>query len=535
MALIGVGTGTAINTQTTGERWIQRVNMDVVEHTLNFLDPWSLLQFTSACKSFHELFFDDRVLWSRVFRIFAAQNCLAPHSFDHPKFDSTSALRLAAIRFYRIADAVANPSRSLNIHTQEYRLDLRNSRITRDPYSSIYQLGDILLPGGRWLLSAISESKMGTTDTHLSCTDLLSAVNGKLEPAASITFEGIILQQSFTGIAKVQMCEDRKSVVIACSFLSVFRSEGNDTLAKVLLLTWDSDGCPQFSEAACINRSDLPFLSMNGGPFYIMSLVGDLLAFETMNDLAIWNWRSDQMIMIDPQQHHWASGPGYALQVMGPRPLVYMIPTDERELLVSELPPLVPRDSSSAKEKRPFISTHTIPMHSEISGSTEVFSIVMLEGWKPASMSSAAIVFCRGHQHLMTLELDNAQRLTQNCLSSIPEGVIDDSLRTRHNVEYLSLGNHHRFGRCIYSAKVEPPSGLDNDEQVSQPSVQLAGYSLADRQIQSCASRKLPVSSEQIGGMGAKELCIYSGTAVMHDDDAFSPVPTPYIRVMYIE
>ncbi|KAF8317385.1 hypothetical protein DL93DRAFT_561193 [Clavulina sp. PMI_390] len=212
-----------------------------------------------------------------------------------------------------------------------------------------------------------------------------------------------------------------------------------------------------------------------------------------------------------------------------------MIPTDERELLISEPPLLVPRDSPLAQEKMPFISMHTIPMHSEVSDSTEVFSIVMLEGWKPLSMSSAAIVFCRDHQHLMTLEPNNPERLTQNSFPSTTQELIDGSSRTRHNVEYLPLGTHHRYGRCIYSIKIEHLSDADNDELVSQTSVQLTSYSLNDGQVESCTTRTIPLPSQPPRSMNTKEICIYSGTTLIHDDNTFSPVLAPSVRIMYIE
>ncbi|KAF8323163.1 hypothetical protein DL93DRAFT_2070685, partial [Clavulina sp. PMI_390] len=487
-----------------------------------------------ACRSFHELFFNDRVLWTHVFRKFIAHHCLAPHSFDLPIIYSAFALRQAATRFYRIADEIAGPDRPMTFDTYEYQLELFASGIIRHDNNRFYHLGDALLPGGRWLLSVVGEMTPEGISTHLCCSDLFSAVDGKLEPITYITFNGVLLQTTSTGVVKIQLCEGGDSVAIACLFAFGFRSGGNDMLAEVLLLTWDPDGCPNLSKAAALNISDLSFLSADGSKLCVMSLAGDFISFETLSDLAVWNWRSDKIVVIDsdPKQNQWGSGQGYALQVVGNCPLIYIIPTNERELLLSELPPLAPRGTSEAQEKKSFASTQTIPMHPEISSSTEVFSIIMLEAWKPPSMQTTAIIFCRDHQHLMRLELDNPGRFTQKSVPSF-QGAIDDSLRTKHNVEYLSLGDHHRFGRCFYTFETQSGAQPGHNEASSQTTVRLASYSLNGGQVQNCSTRILPFPAVGLRAMTTKELCMYSGTALLYIDDSSSPRLNPSVRVMY--
>ncbi|KAF8320882.1 hypothetical protein DL93DRAFT_1744329 [Clavulina sp. PMI_390] len=214
-----------LDEQCTGDQWIARLNTDVVEQILALLDPWSLLQFTLVCKPFYEIFFNDRVLWAHTLQTLAAQECLAPHSFDHPKFHTPAALRRIATRFYRFTDAIVEPNRLLRAHVDEYQLGQLTVGVNK---VAVDHDDGVLLPGGRWLLSVVTESEEGPDGwpRYLSCWDLLGAVDGTLVSAASIPLEGGIWGEAGTAGMRTHMCEGGKAVAIAFLFVGSVEDNG---------------------------------------------------------------------------------------------------------------------------------------------------------------------------------------------------------------------------------------------------------------------------------------------------------------------
>ncbi|KAF8305062.1 hypothetical protein DL93DRAFT_376982 [Clavulina sp. PMI_390] len=139
--------------------WLLKINVDVIVCITAWLDPLSILQLSCTCKIFHAAISDDRFIWRRALHEVIDEYCVAPHSFGEM---STSDLKRFSTRPGRLSDSLRISSRPLQARTTEYDLDYSSiipPRVDSSDTASLgkcVHLGSRLLPGGRWIISFIS-------------------------------------------------------------------------------------------------------------------------------------------------------------------------------------------------------------------------------------------------------------------------------------------------------------------------------------------------------------------------------------------
>ncbi|KAF8320881.1 hypothetical protein DL93DRAFT_1746887 [Clavulina sp. PMI_390] len=211
-------------------------------------------------------------------------------------------------------------------------------------------------------------------------------------------------------------------------------------------------------------------------------------------------------------------GRGFDVQLAGTQPLVCIVPSNEKELLISQLPPLALRGSAVALDRKPLLPVQAISMHPEMLPNTDIHAIRLFEGWKPPSMQPGlAVIYCFKHKHFMSLQSENSELTVQ--LS-----VIDTSLDAI--TKYPRLGRHPRLGDWVYELE-DVKDGMDH--------VQLKGHSLHGEEIQCRVNRALPLSSIWPRGGHPSPLCLYSGAALVYIADMSIDDPTKSVWVIRID
>ncbi|KAF8312203.1 hypothetical protein DL93DRAFT_1324833 [Clavulina sp. PMI_390] len=239
-----------------------------------------------------------------------------------------------------------------------------------------------LLPGGRWLLSAIINHDWSST--RLFCWDCtLSPSGGSLvRPAATFIWEGWVPRDTSTWLA-LQLYSPH-TVTIACSL----RNTARDISAhEIISLSWEVDReIPLIKRIARLEESSH---TIGAGFFRNYQLQGDYVVFHDHRSIVIWNWRENLIGTIDDGQIKWANGEGFLVTMIPPN--VFIFPHEMGEILIFTLPKLHPVGSTQSHHP---VQATSIISHRLIGsiGWVEWSEILVLETWKPPSVRSGLMV-----------------------------------------------------------------------------------------------------------------------------------------------
>ncbi|KAF8307812.1 hypothetical protein DL93DRAFT_2159370 [Clavulina sp. PMI_390] len=371
----------------TGDAWLQKVMLDTVDTIISWLDPTSIIQFSSACKAFRAAIINDRPSWIRALRSISTELSLAPKSFDGQQ--TTGDLRRITTRPSRLIQALKQPERPLTVKTRKYVLDYGDDI---PPWSSrrtapLY-LPPKLLPGGRWMVSGVVNWAMLSTQLFLwDCTQSPSP-DVPLRPVAKYMWDGWQPRIIHRDWIQMQFCGPN-SVTFGWSLMG---NSGRSIMYDAFCIIWSDDGNdpPAFSPSGqlllgrdiCLPDDD------TATPTY--QLQGDYLIIDTIQSLFIWNWREGLVGRIDNRQHEWGNGKGFLAAILPPD--LFIIPHDVGEILVIEIPKLHPVGTPASLEPIRVTPIHSHPFLGKVEG-LRFSRIFQLGSWKRPSDQPDITVF----------------------------------------------------------------------------------------------------------------------------------------------
>ncbi|KAF8323164.1 hypothetical protein DL93DRAFT_2162354 [Clavulina sp. PMI_390] len=526
----------------TGEMWLSGLNFDVVEHTLSYLEPWSILQFVSSCQAFRKHFYDDKTLWIRVLRRIELEQCIAPYSFPPSSVSSLGNLRRIVTRPYRVLRAVSEENVAISAHIEVLPLDY-DSITTSSAEGSFQHLGSVLLPGGRWLLTTALRHNLPRCDTHILCWDTLAAQPGDDSsgvkwpwlPQSELVIEDAQLLAAMTEFSneylKVQLSDDNKSVIIAGRFERDNASLGiTEIHYHVMTLTWDRDCRPQLSKTASLNVSEIRHIHPDFVFVSNITLAGDFILIEDVRNVAVWNWRIDTIGFIDSQNHNWGQGRGFST-VLHP-PHLYIAPVALDEYFQLEIPKFPARGDLGYEPARlPPTSTvraELLPAP-ESEDVRRLFDLVLLDEWKPPTMNPGIVVLStdeshlpegrRDLQHVITLHRKDSRTYPHIVFS--PKATLDPIWRLHH----LRIESHDLLGPCGVSLQRQKEYG-NSDATVTSFSLDLYPFDGVD--FHDRTSRIISIPSDIGNESGSQTLgdsdwtcasvpCLLSGTCLIRN------------------
>ncbi|KAF8316424.1 hypothetical protein DL93DRAFT_2226946 [Clavulina sp. PMI_390] len=393
----------------TGEGWLHKLTFDVVEQVVQWLDPLSLLCFASTCQAFRNSFHGDRLLWTRALSRAEFEHSTAPYSFQS-YYHHPDSLRRAATRPDRVYRAISKHGHTLSGRIEILTPDYDAIAAERSILGKFGRQSSLLLPGGRWLLSAAILSSESRTDSYIFCWDVLAAKrdSGAEEekcwrPQAELVFEDMSLMNVVAELnfmaeprieyLKAQLAEDQKSVIVAARFKRTNTNLQPEGIYRVMQLTWDSSGKPLLLPQAmiCFSHyfSDHPDFILDSN----LTLMGDLVTIEDSEGIAIWNWKEDTIGFMDGHGHEWITeGDGFCTFLFPPH--LYVAPAALSGVLRWEIPAFPPANSRiNEHPNNPPLSSvqRALPYVQDASRILE-FDFVLLDEWKSTKSSPGVVV-----------------------------------------------------------------------------------------------------------------------------------------------
>lgn len=196
------------------------------------------------------------------------------------------------------------------------------------PNVNLSYLPPILLPGGRWLLSAALSDDDSTT--HIFCWDTQLAANNSLTPVAHLALESLPIDHIWGSWAQTQLEINSESVIIAISWSSYFPTDlwlnkcakssnlsyhastsfkcsHSSRSFQILRLGWDEDPSikPTFTKVALLPNHVIYMPTGSGGSNFLLE--GDYIIIDSSMDILVWNWKEDTVGAMDPEGHEWVS------------------------------------------------------------------------------------------------------------------------------------------------------------------------------------------------------------------------------------
>ncbi|KAF8305075.1 hypothetical protein DL93DRAFT_2233235 [Clavulina sp. PMI_390] len=365
--------------------WFQNISLDVIFILADWLDPMSILQLNRTCKAFHAVIGDDNPTWRRALQRVAAEYCISPHSFDNL---SNNDLKVFATRPARLIETLQDSTQSVYAGMRKYILDYG---AILSPPASQNEWGELdlehmpatLLPGGRWIISGVLNH--ATDSTYICCWDLSEPSESErlLQPAATFIWEGLRPPSPY-GWMQAQSY-DSDCVILACRLCgweNTFPSS-----YSILRLSWAAESTlPIFENIARLNMADYPTIIEQYPEYH---LEGDYLLLDTLSSITVWDWKQDQIGLVDSEQHEWVSGAGFL--IITKPPYIFIFPDQMKEVIVLEFPKLHPVGSPKSLELACPTSKISYPFL-EDNYHLQTSEIYLLDKWKPPSLRSGLAI-----------------------------------------------------------------------------------------------------------------------------------------------